>query len=98
MSLLKIEKVNYKTVNKIKVEESIFNQLEKYKIFLGIEDLQNADSKIINDALGYIFSKDKDFKKYLDANDKGKGQDPCLNEHKISDVNTNNETNDKLEE
>jgi hypothetical protein len=71
MALITVKKIKYVS-KKIQLEEEILHQLNQYVQFLDLDKEKEEDNEglVINKALEYLFSKDKDFKKYIENKSK----------------------------
>ena len=83
MAALLNKKTVVKHVSKqINIEEETNHTLVKYVEFLGMEDLKGTEAidYVVNEALKYIFSRDKEFRKYLEDLDKNRKDDEAHGE------------------
>lgn len=90
MALLnKANKIDYVS-KKVNFEESTFEELKKYMEFLGFEpdkEESRAITHIVNEALQYVFSKDKDYKKYKDQKKKDEQQNTTTGANILPETN-----------
>jgi hypothetical protein len=72
MPLLEIPKTNTKLKASIELEQSTVDSLDRYAAFSAA-----TGEQVIEQALQYVFRKDKDFAQYLEQH-KGKAVEPSL--------------------
>lgn len=74
MALIQKKEKVKKVPRKVNLNEAINQELKDYIKFLGMDETKTEENEatdyIINEALKYIFNKDKDFRKFCDEKEK----------------------------